>query len=96
MGQTGAMSEAMDQGSLLRELLLRVSALEENVSFLEVWCEEQQDTLDIVGAPAWPSEDGAPVPRLYAVDVRDEVLARGQEVVQLHEHASGAGVEPAV
>jgi hypothetical protein len=92
----GAMSEAMDQRSVLQELLLRVAALEENVTFLEVWCEEQQDALDVVGAPGWPSEDGVPVPRLYAVDLRDDVLAGGQEVVELHQHAPGAGVEPAV
>jgi hypothetical protein len=100
------MSEAMDQVPLLRELLVRVAALEENVSFLEMWCEEQQDALDVVGAPAWPSEDGVPAPRLYAVDLRDgspdaglsgpERLAGGQEVVELHQDAPGAGVEPAV
>jgi hypothetical protein len=99
------MSEAMDQGPLLRELLVRLAALEENVSFLEMWCEEQQDALDVVGAPAWPSEDGVPAPRLYAVDLRDgwmadpqpaTALTGGQEVVELHQHAPGAGVEPAV
>jgi hypothetical protein len=90
------MSEAIDQRSLLQELLLRVVALEETMAFLEVWCEEQQDALDLVGASAWPFEDGSPVPRLHAVDVRDEVLARGEQVVELHEHAPGAGVEPAV
>lgn len=85
----------MDQGSLLEKLLLRVAALEETVQFLEMWCEEQQDALDLVGAP-WPSEDGIPVPRLHAVDVRDGVLAGSQEVVQLHEHTPGPGVEPAI
>lgn len=90
------MSEAIEQRSLLQELLLRVAALEEGVAFLEVWCEEQQDAIDLIGPPAWPSENGAAVPRLYAIDVRDEVLARGQEVVELHEDAPGAGVEPAV
>jgi hypothetical protein len=90
------MSEAMDERSLLQELLVRVAALEEDVGFLEMWCEEQQDALDVVGAPGWPSEDGVPVPRLYAVDLRDDVLTGGEEVVQLHQHAPGAGVEPAV
>ena len=90
------MSEAIEQRSLLEELLMRVAALEEGQAFLELWCEEQQDALDLIGPPAWPSEDGAAVPRLYAIDVRDEVLARGEEVVQLHEHAPGPGVEPAV
>jgi hypothetical protein len=92
----GVMSEAMDQRSLLHELLVRVAALEENVGFLERWCEEQQDALDVVGPPSWSSEDGVPVPRLYAVDLRDEGLTRGEEVVELHQHAPGAGVEPAV
>jgi hypothetical protein len=97
------MSEAMDQRSLLQELLMRVVALEENVDFLEMWCEEQQDALDVVGAPGWPSEDGVPVPRLYAVDLRDgwtddpsPTLTGRQEVVELHQHAPGPGVEPAV
>jgi hypothetical protein len=99
------MSEAMDQVPLLQELLARVAALEENVSFLEMWCEEQQDALDVVGAPAWPSQEGASTPRLYAVDLRDGWSAReprasaltgGEEVVELHQHAPGAGVEPAV
>ncbi len=90
------MSEAMDQRSLLQELLQRVAALEDNVDFLEMWCEQQQDALDVVGAPGWPSEDGVPVPRLYAVDLREDVLTGGQEVVELHQHAPGAGVEPTV
>lgn len=85
----------MDQGSLLEKLLLRVAVLEETVQFLEMWCEEQQDALDLVGAP-WPLEDGVPMPRLQAVDVRDAVLAGGQEVVELHQHAPGPGVEPAI
>ena len=98
MGQTGAMSEAMDQRSLLQELLMRIAALEENVEFLELWCQEQQDALDLVGAPTWPSEDGLPTPRLHAVDLRDGDLRLpgGEEVVELHQHAPGAGVEPAV
>lgn len=70
-----------------------------------MWCEEQQDSLDLVGAPGWSSEDGVPVPRLYAVDLRDDSMAEearvttltgGQEVVELHQHPPGAGVEPAV
>lgn len=90
------MSEAMDQRSLLQELLLRVAALEGTLEFLETWCEEQQDALDLVGAPGWPSEDGVPVPRLHAADRRDGVLAGGQEVVKLHQHTPGPGVEPAI
>ena len=78
------MREAMEQRSLLQQLLVRVAALEENISYLEKWCEEQQDALDLVGAP------------FPGLDLRDEALAGGEEVVQLHQHAPGAGVEPAV
>ena len=60
-------------GELLRELTLRVAALEDNVAFLEVWCEEQQDTLDRFGEPYWFLEDEEPPPvRLYVVDLRDD------------------------
>jgi hypothetical protein len=61
------------EGELIRELTLRVAALEDNVAFLEVWCEEQQDTLDRVGEPYWFLEDDHPEPvRLYVVDLRDD------------------------
>ena len=30
---------------------MRVAALEDNVAFLEEWCEEQQDTLDRAAGP---------------------------------------------
>lgn len=60
-------------GELLRELTLRVAALEDNVAFLEVWCEEQQDSLDRFGEPYWFLEDDDPQPvRLYVVDLRDD------------------------
>ncbi len=42
------MNERADQ-EMLRELLWRLTALEDSVAFLEVWCEEQQDALDRVG-----------------------------------------------
>lgn len=65
-------------GELIRELTLRVAALEDNVAFLEVWCEEQQDSLDRVGEPYWFLEDDDPQPvRLYVVDLRD--AAEGAE-----------------
>ncbi len=96
MGQTGVMSGAIEQRSLLQELLLRVAALEENVVFLELWCEEQQDALDVTGPPAWPSENEAPVPRFSAVDVRDDVSAGREKVVELHEYSPRPGVEPPV
>ena len=64
-------------GEVLRELTLRVAALEDNVAFLEVWCEEQQDSLDRFGEPYWfleeeeDEDDREPV-RLYVVDLRDD------------------------
>src|SRR5438874_10020816 len=65
----------MDQGDLLRELVARVAALEENVSFLEVWCEEQQDALDRYGdVYFYPEtlEDSAPErAHLYVIDGED-------------------------
>jgi len=42
------MENRADAELVLRELVLRVAALEENVAFLEVWCEEQQDALAAV------------------------------------------------
>ncbi|HEY3240932.1 MAG TPA: hypothetical protein VGL92_15295 [Acidimicrobiia bacterium] len=60
-------------GELIRELTLRVAALEDNVAFLEVWCEEQQDSLDRFGEPYWFLEEDDPQPvRLYVVDLRDD------------------------
>jgi hypothetical protein len=65
----------------LRALAMRVAALEDNVAFLEEWCEEQQDALDRTAGPvAYDYEIEAepePAPRavLRVVDLRDEVLA---------------------
>lgn len=70
-GQAGM--ENWAQADLLRELTLRVAALEDNVAFLEVWCEEQQDSLDRFGEPYWFLEEDDPQPvRLYVVDLRDD------------------------
>ena len=64
-----------DHGDLLRELAARVAALEENVSFLEVWCEEQQDAIDRHGdVYFYPEdlEDSAPErAHLYVIDGED-------------------------
>lgn len=61
------------EGELLRELTLRVAALEDNVAFLEVWCEEQQDSIDRAGEPYWFMDELPPAPvRLYVVDLRDD------------------------
>ena len=56
---------------------MRVAALEDNVAFLEQWCEEQQDTLDRAAGPIgydYETEVAAqPAPRtlLRVVDLRD-------------------------
>jgi len=54
---------------------MRVAALEDNVAFLEQWCEEQQDALDrVAGSVAYDYElEPPPSPRhiLRVVDLRD-------------------------
>ena len=69
------MEDSYEQAHQLRALAMRVAALEDNVAFLERWCEEQQDSLDrAVGSVAYDYEvdDGSP-PRtaLRVVDLRD-------------------------
>lgn len=71
------MEDSYEQGHQLRALAMRVAALEENVAFLEQWCEEQQDSLDrAVGSIAYEYEHGEPdLPRptvLRVVDLRDD------------------------
>lgn len=72
------MDDSYEQGHQLRALAMRVAALEDNVAFLEEWCEEQQDALDkSVGPVAYDYEveadEGTPAPRvvLRVVDLRD-------------------------
>ena len=56
--------------ALLRQLAVRVAALEDHVRFLELWCEEQQDALDILAGPwPWSGDDHPPV-ALRLVDRR--------------------------
>ena len=65
------MEQRAEAELLLRELALRVAALEDSVAFLEVWCEEQQDALDRV--ECWYYEDDEPAAvHLRVVDIRDE------------------------
>ena len=67
------MEERANHDHILRELALRVAALEDNVAFLEVWCEEQQDALDRVGECWYYDEDDGPERvRLRVVDLRDD------------------------
>ena len=70
------MQESQESGQQLRALAMRVAALEDNVAFIERWCEEQQDTLDrAFGSVAYDYEiDDAdpPAPTLLrVVDLRD-------------------------
>ena len=70
------MEDCYEQDQQLRALAMRVAALEENVAFLEEWCEEQQDTLDRTAGPiGFDYEVEPPVllpaPRLRVVDLRD-------------------------
>lgn len=72
-GQVG-MDERADQDRMLRELALRVAALEDNVAFLEVWCEEHEDALDRMGESVYYWRDDEPEPvRLHIVDLREDV-----------------------
>jgi hypothetical protein len=70
------MEETYEQAHQLRALARRVAALEDNVAFIERWCEEQQDTLDrAFGSVAYEYELEASGPArptlLRVVDLRD-------------------------
>ncbi len=69
------MEDSYEQAHQLRALAMRVAALEDNVAFLERWCEEQQDSLDrAFGSVGYDYElDGSEPPRavLRVVDLRD-------------------------
>jgi hypothetical protein len=70
------MEDSYEQAHQLKALAMRVAALEDNVAFLERWCEEQQDSLDrAVGSVAYDYEldDSERPPRavLRVVDLRD-------------------------
>jgi hypothetical protein len=70
------MEDTYEQAHQLRALAMRVAALEDNVAFIERWCEEQQDTLDrAFGSVAYDYEvedPGPPRPTLLrVVDLRD-------------------------
>jgi len=74
------MDDFYDEDQRLSALAMRVAALEDNVAFLEEWCEEQQDVLDRTAGPAAydyevePQPASAPRAVLRVVDLRDEVL----------------------
>src|SRR5438270_13636762 len=67
------MDDSYDHNYQLRALAMRVAALEDNVAFLERWCEEQQDLLDRTAGPIAYEYEREPEPRqvLRIVDLRD-------------------------
>jgi hypothetical protein len=71
------MQDSQEQGQQLRALAMRVSALEDNVAFIEQWCEEQQDALDrAIGSVAYAYEvdiepELPPPTLLRVVDLRE-------------------------
>ena len=79
------MQESHESGQQLRALAMRVAALEDNVAFLERWCEEQQDALDrAVGSVAYDYEvdreaELPPPTLLRIVDVRDHAGDDGED-----------------
>ena len=78
------MDDFYEQDHRLRALAMRVAALEDNVAFLEEWCEEQQDVLDRAAGPVAydyeiePDEQPGRVV-LRVVDIRDDPGAEGEE-----------------
>ena len=75
------MDDSYDHSHQLRALAMRVAALEDNVAFLERWCEEQQDTLDRTAGPIAYEYEREPEPCqvLRIVDLRDEVPEEDDE-----------------
>jgi hypothetical protein len=83
------MEDCCEQYQQLRALAMRVAALEDNVAFLEEWCEEQQDALDRTAGPVaydygLDAESPGPVPRavLRVVDLRDGAEGEESEAAQ--------------
>jgi hypothetical protein len=73
------MQDIHEQDRELRALAMRVSALEDNVAFIERWCEEQQDALDrAIGSVSYAYEvdrepEVPPPTLLRVVDLRDDL-----------------------
>jgi hypothetical protein len=92
------MEDSYEQGHQLRALAMRVAALEDNVAFLEQWCEEQQDALDrAVGSVAYDygvdAESELPRPTLLrVVDLRDDA-GDGVEGAEVDAFVTLAGPE---
>jgi hypothetical protein len=75
------MDDWFEHDHQLKALAMRVAALEDNVAFLEEWCEEQQDVLDRAAGPQAYDYEIEPGPRaaarvvLRVVDLREDVGA---------------------
>jgi hypothetical protein len=78
------MDDFYEQDHRLRALAMRVAALEDNVAFLEEWCEEQQDVLDRAAGPVAydyeiePGDEPSGRVILRVVDIRDEPGGEGE------------------
>lgn len=79
---------------------MRVAALEDNVAFLEEWCEEQQDALDRTAGPIGYDYEFDPAPErpaaravLRVVDLRDGTTAEREETEPAHADSIFAVVE---
>jgi hypothetical protein len=81
------MEDGYEQHQELRALAMRVAALEDNVAFLEQWCEEQQDTLDRAAGPVGydyefePEAERPPRAVLRVVDLRDGATADDADAI---------------
>ena len=73
------MTDSYEHSHEIRALAMRVAALEDDVAFLEQWCEEQQDALDRTGGRVGcdyevdrdPESEVTPRALLRVVDLRD-------------------------
>src|SRR2546421_9826459 len=67
------MENPYDHSHQLKALAMRIAALEDNVAFLERWCEEQQDVLDRAAGPVPYDYEREPRNTLRVVDLREFV-----------------------
>jgi len=93
------MEKSYEHSHQLRALAMRVAALEENVAFLEGWCEEQQDLLDRALGPVGYDYDvddkstRSPRAVLRVVDLRQMAAAVEDEAADLDADAIVAFIE---
>jgi hypothetical protein len=77
---------------------MRVAAIEDNVAFLERWCEEQQDILDRTAGPIAYEYEREPEPRqvLRIVDLRDTLADGDDEDEGIDDDPDGGDVDTIV